>query len=304
MEKLGYIDLLLKARLNELYGFLESSLPVMKEYFRRARADYQSLEKTSKSFKKQAIIGIIWACLFSEDIEASKSYLEKLRKISPTSPHIKSAEKAIEQFVVFRMSDDYKEYLVRERMKKPLEISLGRGLIMNLYEKSTDLFQICIVLTWVAMQEMERAKKKMNSMDEEGLRDVIKISIAPQLRTIMGSSVGGEVFNCKGKTDLFAENPNDEDEAKFISECKIWNGIKYYKDGFSQLKGNLAENDKNALLITFIKKGENTKEILKKAKSAMSDIDKNARITDLDDFRFIAMHGDSTFYHFFINLSV
>lgn len=95
-------------------------------------------------------------------------------------------------------------------------------------------------------KRFESLPRSYSGKDEESLRDEILIALSsiPDLVTL------GEVFNRKGKTDIFAtRNGNVE----FIGECKFWHGPKAFINTIDQLLSYLTWRNEKAAIILFVR---------------------------------------------------
>lgn len=98
--------------------------------------------------------------------------------------------------------------------------------------------------------DMGRAMEKHPSTyvgkDEEALRDLLLMSLAPRFEL----DAGGETFNNTGKTDILIPH---QGKNLFVAECLIWRGPKYFLKKIDQLLGNLTWRDSKASLVVFAK---------------------------------------------------
>jgi hypothetical protein len=93
---------------------------------------------------------------------------------------------------------------------------------------------------------MERHPSTYKDKDEEGLRDILLLS----LQSSEQLSTTGESFNKKGKTDILIRHGNSN---VFVAECKIWDGKEYFLEGITQLLGYLTWRDSKTSAIIFVK---------------------------------------------------
>ncbi len=93
---------------------------------------------------------------------------------------------------------------------------------------------------------MENTARTFNKIGEEELRDII----ISNLSTHYIQQVTGETFRKVGKTDIHI---SFENKSAFIGECKIWHGIKNFKEAISQLMGYSTWKDSKMSLIVFNK---------------------------------------------------
>jgi hypothetical protein len=102
---------------------------------------------------------------------------------------------------------------------------------------------------------MERHPSTYKDKDEESLRDLFILLLAPHFQ-----SVTGETFNKKGHTDILIQH---EQKNIFIAECKFWGGEKLHQETIDQILGYLTWRDSKAAIIYFVK-NLNLEPILKK----------------------------------------
>lgn len=109
---------------------------------------------------------------------------------------------------------------------------------------------------------MEKCPSTYMNKDEEGLRDVLLLSLQSSNKL----SATGETFNKKGKTDILIRHGNSN---VFVAECKIWRGERYHIDSIDQLLGYLTWRDSNSALIIFVN-NKKISSVLKKIKESTS----------------------------------
>jgi hypothetical protein len=95
-------------------------------------------------------------------------------------------------------------------------------------------------------RQFEKTPKTYKDFDEEGLRDVILVS----LNSLFEGKATGETFSNKGKTDIYL---NIDKGNVLISECKIWGGQALYNKTIEQLLGYLTWRHNFGIMITFAK---------------------------------------------------
>lgn len=96
-----------------------------------------------------------------------------------------------------------------------------------------------------AGKQFESSPALYNQFNEEELRNIVLVTLSG----IPYISAFGEVFHKKGKTDiLVCEN----EERKFIAECKFWRGKKSLLEALDQLIGYLTSRIDDAALIIFV----------------------------------------------------
>ena len=106
---------------------------------------------------------------------------------------------------------------------------------------------------------MERQPSIYQDKDEEALRDLFLMQLAPHF-----DSVTGETFNKKGKTDILLRH---EMNNVFVAECKIWKGDAVYQKAIDQLLSYLTWRDSKSAVIMFVKNKEITN-VLNQVQSA------------------------------------
>lgn len=94
---------------------------------------------------------------------------------------------------------------------------------------------------------MERHPSTYEGKDEEALRDLFLIMLAPHFSR--SGSVTGETFNKSGKTDILIRH---EQSNVFVAECKIWKGAREFDKALDQLLGYLTWRDSKAAVICFV----------------------------------------------------
>ena len=101
-------------------------------------------------------------------------------------------------------------------------------------------------------RQFEKTPKTYKDFEEEGLRDVILVS----LNSLFEGKATGETFSHKGKTDIYL---NIDKGNVLISECKIWGGQALYNKTIEQLLGYLTWRHNFGIMITFVKQKNFTK---------------------------------------------
>lgn len=101
----------------------------------------------------------------------------------------------------------------------------------------------------------ERTPSTYAVHDEEDLRNIV----LAQLNGHFHGDAVGEVFRCKGKTDICIEQDN---RAAFVGECKLWTGPAGLTDALDQLLSYLTWRDSKAALIMFNAKNKDFSKIL------------------------------------------
>ncbi len=95
-------------------------------------------------------------------------------------------------------------------------------------------------------RQFEKTPKTYKAFEEEGLRDVILVS----LNSLFEGKATGETFSNKGKTDIYL---NIDKGNVLICECKIWGGQALYGKTIDQLLGYLTWRQNFGIMITFVK---------------------------------------------------
>jgi hypothetical protein len=95
-------------------------------------------------------------------------------------------------------------------------------------------------------RQFEKTPKTYKTFEEEGLRDVILVS----LNSLFEGKATGETFSNKGKTDIYL---NIDKGNVLICECKIWGGQALYGKTIDQLLGYLTWRQNFGIMITFVK---------------------------------------------------
>ena len=116
---------------------------------------------------------------------------------------------------------------------------------------------------------MEATSRTFNKNNEEELRDFI----ISTLGTHYVDSVTGETFRKIGKTDIHVIFEN---KSAFIGECKIWHGIKKFKDAIEQVFGYSTWKDRKISLIIFNKDNKDFNSILDVIESWIKENTKKA----------------------------
>ena len=98
---------------------------------------------------------------------------------------------------------------------------------------------------------IERSPSTAAKLNEEEIRDLLLINLNARFE----GKAAGEVFNCRGKTDILIR---EDDRNVFIGECKFWNGPKKFTDAADQLLSYATWRDTKAALLIFVKGGDFT----------------------------------------------
>ena len=112
---------------------------------------------------------------------------------------------------------------------------------------ATTYGQILDVLADVGI-EMERHPATHLGQDEEGLRDLLLMALAPNFE-----SATGETFNKGGKTDILVRH---EGSNVFVAEALIWRGPAYLLKKIDQALNNLTWRDSKVALVVFVRNKE------------------------------------------------
>lgn len=91
---------------------------------------------------------------------------------------------------------------------------------------------------------LERCSNRVRNLDEESLRDTFFMALNSTFKGLVST----ETFNKNGKTDLIIRYG---DKNLYVSECKIWDGDKYFLEGIDQLLNNLTWRDSKCSYIVF-----------------------------------------------------
>jgi len=122
-------------------------------------------------------------------------------------------------------------------------------LAMNIYEEILKILENMILA-------MERSPKTFSKLKEEELRDFLLVILNANFE---GEAMG-EVFNCRGKTDILIRYKNHN---VFIAECKFWRGEKVFLRTINQLFKYVAWRDTKLAILIFNRDG-NLKTVLEK----------------------------------------
>ncbi len=122
---------------------------------------------------------------------------------------------------------------VKPNSKLPEEYILDRSKVLD-------------IITVIDNQgrQFEKTPKTYKDFNEEGLRDVILVS----LNSLFEGKATGETFSHKGKTDIYL---NIDKGNVLICECKIWGGQVLYHKTIEQLLGYLTWRHNFGVMITF-----------------------------------------------------
>src|SRR5271157_136448 len=96
--------------------------------------------------------------------------------------------------------------------------------------------------------EIERHPSIYEGKDEETLRDHLLMVLSPHF-----TSVTGETFNKKGKTDILIRH---EGKNVFVAECGVWKGAKQFLGKIDQLLSYLTWRDSKTALVCFVRNKE------------------------------------------------
>lgn len=292
-----------KARVEELTGFLEEDSKVSKTHFLRAKQEYLSLE-SSGAYKSLVLSGVGWTSLFLENVPEAKKYFEELRAFSPDNPHVKAGFEALDKLIEVKYSSQAQDYIIQKRLSTPLMVSLGNDVCIIKSGKSypSEFFDTWRATVIRSCKQIERYKSDFFHTDEPKIRNEI-LRISNSIAEIaLSSTLTGETYTGKGKSDLFAKNSQDENDY-FIGESKIWKGKEEYKNGFKQLVGRyLTATDRAGLLVNFVKNGS-ISDICIKAKEAIKELDSETSISNIDDKNFISLHKEyGMIFHHLVDL--
>ncbi len=281
-----------KARVEELSGFIEKDKEVSKVHFLRAKQEYLTIEGTG-AYKTLVLSGIGWANIFLENVPEAKKYFDDLKSISPDNPHVKAGFEALDKLIAVKYSVESQNYIIQKRLSTPLMISLGNDVFITKSGKSypSDFFDTWRATVIRSCKQIERYKSDFFDSEEPEIRNEI-LRISNSIAEVaLDSTLTGESFTGKGKSDLFAKDSQDENDY-FIGECKIWKTKAEYKKGFDQLVGRyLTSSDRAGLLVNFVKKGSMV-DVCSKAIEAVEELDSEATINKIDDKNFISTHKE------------
>lgn len=112
------------------------------------------------------------------------------------------------------------------------------------YSISDDVYHGILSLISHQGSSFERTPQTYSKLVEEELRDIMLSS----LNAVYQGKVTGETFRKNGKTDISIEYEN---RSAFVAECKIWSGIKGFKDALNQIQGYITWRDTKLCLIIF-----------------------------------------------------
>ncbi|SCG86831.1 putative uncharacterized protein [Methanobacterium congolense] len=121
-----------------------------------------------------------------------------------------------------------------------------------------DIYHVILNTIFNTGRSMERYPSTNIDKDEEGLRDVLLLT----LQNSNELSATGETFNKKGKTDILIRHGNSN---VFVAECKIWRGELNHIESIDQLLGYLTWRDSKSALIIFVR-NKKISSILEKTK--------------------------------------
>ncbi|MFN3782301.1 MAG: hypothetical protein ACK4R6_00160 [Spirosomataceae bacterium] len=95
---------------------------------------------------------------------------------------------------------------------------------------------------------IEQKPSLYKGKDEEALRDLFIANLEQHFKF---STVTGETFNKKGKTDILIRDT--EGNNVFIAECKVWKGKVSFNDTITQLLGYLTWKDCKTSIMFFVR---------------------------------------------------
>lgn len=151
-------------------------------------------------------------------------------------------------------------------------------------------------------RQFEKTPKTYKSFEEEGLRDIILVS----LNSLFEGKATGETFSNKGKTDIYLSIDKGN---VLISECKIWGGKSLYGKTIDQLLGYLTWRQNFGIMITFVKQ-KNFSKVLDEVPTAITQHNSyKLEFKKISDTHFLSHHvlkqDDSKnveIHHLFYNL--
>ncbi|MFD6638928.1 hypothetical protein ACFWDN_24315 [Micromonospora chalcea] len=120
-------------------------------------------------------------------------------------------------------------------------------------------YEMALAVLRNARNAFERSPSLTEKLGEELIRDLLLILLNAQFE----GKAGGEVFNCRGKTDILIR---EDDANVFIAECKIFgpkDGPSRITATIDQLLGYLTWRDTKAALLLFIRDRDVTTVIAK-----------------------------------------
>ena len=128
--------------------------------------------------------------------------------------------------------------------------------IPNEYSISDSDYENIINIIYMDASTMEKTARSYYKNTEEELRDRLLASLNTHYY-----SATGETFRKIGKTDINIEFDNN---AAFISECKIWHGEKKFADAIKQLFNYSTWRDVKLSVIVFNKYNQDFQSIITK----------------------------------------
>jgi hypothetical protein len=135
--------------------------------------------------------------------------------------------------------------------------ALEPALVADFYEHVIDVMRS-------TGKAMERLHGTFASGSEPQKRDVLLV----MLNSHYQGAAAGEVFNGVGKADIVLRFA---DHNVLVAECKIWSGIKSFRDALAQLEGYLTLRDTQAALIFFVR-GLNAVKPVQEADSCLAGL--------------------------------
>lgn len=110
------------------------------------------------------------------------------------------------------------------------------------------IYQEILRITHELGIEAERHPSLYADKDEEALRDLCLMTLAPHFE-----SATGETFNKGGKTDILIRH---EKKNVFAAECTFWKGMKAFSEKIDQALGYLTWRDSKAAILCFVRNKE------------------------------------------------
>jgi len=151
-------------------------------------------------------------------------------------------------------------------------------------------------------RQFEKTPKTYKDFDEEGLRDIILVS----LNSLFEGKATGETFSHKGKTDVYLNIDNGN---VLICECKIWGGQALYYKTIEQLIGYLTWRHNFGILITFAKQKNFSKILADISAIIQGNISYRSGFQKVTENHFLSHHKidqdetkDVEIHHLFYNL--
>lgn len=142
-----------------------------------------------------------------------------------------------------------------ERVKKVEKPKVNNKFSEPEYSISEENYNYILKIIHNTCSSMENAARTFNKNSEEELRDFIIATLSSHYT----EQVTGETFRKIGKTDIHIVFEN---KSAFISECKIWHGLKHFEDAIDQIFGYSTWKDNKISVIIFNKKNKDFQGIL------------------------------------------